>query len=309
MSVTPLPPTPPLYRLHVRPACVDRAGSFEFCLEGGFLGVGWPTTDEPLDWPTYERLAAAKYGAVDGSVRAVHNLPDDALIWARDMTRGVYYLARVAGPWRYLHGEDATQYGIHNVRPVQMVPTGVESRVPGSVRSAFIPRRALQRVNDATGARYSAAVFGKLTGHPLAWHPTLDEVLTSCLDDEDLEDLVHMYLQCRFGYRSMRGTRRTSTPAYEYVMRHPDGHEAVVQVKRGRSTVPRDAGSLPTTEVERVYVFSPTGSYGPDPAANVVELDYDDLIEFMGNDRWSLPPRVGVWVSQALDDVPVRASS
>jgi hypothetical protein len=51
-------------------------------------------------------------------------------------------------------------------------------------------------------------------------------------------------------------------------------------------------------------VFSPTGSYGPDPAPNVVELDYDDIAEFMRTDRRSLPRTVEFWVNKALGEAP-----
>ena len=91
------------------------------------------------------------------------------------------------------------------------------------------------------------------------------------------------------------------------MLRDGYGREAIVRARRGGSVVPRDAAVLPTDAVDQVFVFSPTGTYGPDPAPNVTELDYYDIIDFMRNDRPILPRSVDHWVSRALDDVSARA--
>lgn len=296
-----LPPAPPLYRLHVKTSSYDREGSLRFCLDGGFLGVGWGMGPGPMDWAAYGEAASRRSGGVDQSVRALHDLSDGALIWTRDTT-GVYYLGRVEGPWRYLSDERADRFDIHNVRPARIVSCGVEAVVPGKVANAFIPRRTLQRVKDGAARRYSASLFAELNGQPAPWRPTFEQVLTSCLTSQDLEDLVAVYLQRRHGYLVLPGTRRPDTPAYEFVLRHPDGHLAVVQVKAGRSPVPRDAASLPTASVDRVYVASPTGTYSGEPAANVHELSPEELIAFMRAEPACLPPAVEHWVSRASDE-------
>jgi hypothetical protein len=63
----------------------------------------------------------------------------------------------------------------------------------------------------------------------------------------------------------------------------------------------RDAGSLPTDAVDEVFVFSPTDTYGPDPAPNVKEIDHTDVVEFIRNERSSLPETVEQWISRASD--------
>jgi hypothetical protein len=292
-------PEPALYRLHVHTSCHDRQATIQFCLDGRFLGVGWGAGPEPVDWDGYQIVAEDWYGRVDPSVRAVHDMDDGTLIWTRD-PRGAYYLGRVTGGWRYLTGEPAERYDMRNVRPVEIVGCGVEAIVPGKVANSFIARRALQRINDEAARRYSASLFAELTGSPVPWHPTLSEVLTSCLTARDLEDLVATYLQRRHGYLVLPGSRRPDTPAYEYVLRHPDGHLAVAQVKSGWSTVPCDARSLPGELVDRVYVFSPTGSYGPTPAPNVQKLTTAELVAFMRSEPECLPPTVEHWVRLAV---------
>lgn len=126
-------------------------------------------------------------------------------------------------------------------------------------------------------------------------------MLQSCLTAQDLEDLVAVYIQRRHGYLVLPGSRRPDTPAYEYVLRHPDGRTAVVQVKGGRATVRRDANALPIDSVDEVFVFSPTGSYGNDPAPNVAEVPYEGLTEFMRSEPTCLPPMVEHWVGRSTD--------
>jgi hypothetical protein len=262
--------------------------------------MGWGVGGQDVDWPTYSHLAREKYGAVNSSVRRLHDLPDGALVWLRD-TRGAYYLAQVTGPWMYASGTDAERHDIHNVRPASIVACGVESLVPGKVLNSFIPNRTLQAIRDDPARRGSAAQYSQLTGQPSLWKPTYEELLTSFLSASDLEDLVAAYLQQHEGYMVLPATRRRDTPAYEYVLVHPDGHQAVVQVKGGWSVVPRDAGSLPTELVEHVYVFSPTESYGPDPAPNVETIQSRDLLAFMHSPQSCLPPMVKYWTRLAAD--------
>jgi hypothetical protein len=292
---------PALYALPVEAACGDRVASLEFCRDGGFLGVGWGVASEPLDWQTYQRKAIARDGAVHAAVREIHDLPDGALIWTRDPTDGVFYLAMVNGPWRYLHTRAAHDCDVHNVRPVLMAACKSASQVPAAIVNRFIGGWAIQRIHDEHAARWSASLFAELTADGGERRPTLDDVLTSYLDDVDVRSLVRVYLQRRCGYLVKQPRRRPGLAAWDYVLRDGHGRKAIVRARRGWSRVPCDARSLPT-DVDRVYVFSPTGTYGPDPAPNVTELDYDDIVEFMRSDVWSLPRTVERRVSHALDE-------
>jgi hypothetical protein len=297
---------PALYALPVEAASEDRSPPLEFCREGGFLGIGWGVASEPLDWQSYQRRAIARDGVVHPAVRELHDLPDGTLIWTRDPADGVFYLAMVNGPWRYLHTQAADDCDVHNVRPVRMVACESPSRVPAAMVNRFTGGWAIQRIHDEHAARWSASVFAELTANRGENRPTLDDVLTSYLDDRDVRNLVRAYLQRRLGYLVRPPARRPGLAGWNPVLRDGHGCEAIVRARRGWSRVARDASSLPTG-IDRVFVFSPTGSYGPDPAANVTELDYDDMIEFMGSERSSLPDSVAHWVSHALDeDAPPR---
>src|SRR4051794_7239467 len=267
--------TPKVYRLHIRRQGIR--DSFGFCLRKSIIGVGWSvdTEERKLSWKRYCELA----GKVDYSVQLMHDLPTGPLVWTRDHA-GRYYIAKVTGPWKFLNTWESTAVDIENVRPARFVEVGVESVVPGKVVNSFIPRRSLQPIKDEAARLYTAYLYADRAGEDLpAWRPTLDEVLDTHLGSTDLEDLVVMYLQQARGYLVTPQRGSSDTIAYEYVLRHPDdGHEAVVQVKRGRSPIRRDASALPAGTVSRAFVFSPTRSYEGEPADGVDELDRDELI-------------------------------
>lgn len=152
---------PALYRLHVKTSCDDREGTLRFCLDRGFLGVGWGAGADIADWSTYRQAAVRRYGRLASSVRAMHDLPDGALIWTRDPT-GRYYIGQVCGPWRYLAGDEPRHFDIHNVRPARIVACDLKSAVPRPVAKAFSRGHALERVHDADARRCSAALFAEL---------------------------------------------------------------------------------------------------------------------------------------------------
>ncbi len=290
---------PALYALFPGSGSGNRA--LEFCREGGFLGIGWGMDCEPLDWEAYEQRAIERDGAVHAAVRELHDLPEGSLIWTQEPSGGSYYLAKVTGPWQYLHTRDAASCDIHNVRPVQMVTCRGATEVPAAIVGRFTGWWVIQRIYDEHAARRSASLFAELTAAPGEHRPTLDEVLTTYLDDREVQDLVRVYLQRRHGYLVRPSGRRPGLAPWEYVLRDARGREALVRARRGYSCVPRDPGSLPTDAVDLVYVFSPTGTYGPNPAANVIELEYDDLVEFMRDERWNVSPTVEQWLSRARD--------
>lgn len=301
----PKPPTAPLYRLHLKTSGASRRELLDFCRRENLIGCGWGVGKGPLTWEQYEAKAEDDnwYGGVDGSVWALRDMPDGALVWTRD-PRGVYYLARVEGPWEYLAGAEPDRLDLHNVRPARIVECGVEAVVPGKVANCFIPPRTLQSISDKAAARYSASLFAQLTGEASAtgaWQPTLQEVVTTLLSSREVEDLVAMYLQRRRGYLVSPQARRKDTPAYEYALRHPDGHVAVAQVKVGHSSVPQDQASLPVDAADRVFVFQTQGNYSGEAAPNVERIDRDDLFAWMRDEPQCLPLPVEHWVRQAAD--------
>lgn len=292
-------PAPALYALLIdSPAGCTRA--LEFCSDGGFIGTGWGLTWEPLTWESYVRKASEMHGGIHGAVRELHDLPDGSLIWTRNRAEGTYYLAKVTGPWRYLHGPAAEECDIRNVRAARLVECHL-AHVPRAISGRFIGDWTIQRIYDPVSARRSAALFAELSQEPPGDRPSLEEVLTSYLDDRDLEDLVCVYLKSRLGYLPRPPSRGSGIAAFKYMLRDTDRRSAIVRARRGYAAMARDAGSLPTDAVDEVFVFSPTGTYGPDPAPNVKEIDHRDVVEFIRNERSSLPETVEQWISRASD--------
>ncbi|MFN2466911.1 MAG: hypothetical protein ABR521_02090, partial [Gaiellaceae bacterium] len=282
---------PTVYRLHAATGANDRDATFAYMLDNELVAVGWGSErlGSAPDWPTYEREAAAKYGKVSSAARAMHDALDGALVWMRD-PQGTYYLARIEGDWRYLADAAAADVDLFNARPATIRPVGVESRVPGKVANSFIRGQAFRHIWDEAARRYTQSLWEELAGEPPSFRPSYAAVLRSLLGPQELEDLVAVYLQREQDYLVLPASRRPDTPAYEYVLRHPDGHEAVVQVKTGESAVPVGADALPVDHIDRVYVFSPNDRYTGTQAANVEKLDFEGLVGFMREQPDSLPP-------------------
>jgi hypothetical protein len=129
---------------------------------------------------------------------------------------------------------------------------------------------------------------------------TVQQILTDHLDDDALEELICVYLQNRYGY--LVRTRTPDAVGYDYVLRNAARIEVLVHARGEVSVVVRDAHSLPTDIVEYVLVFSPTNTYGPDPAPNVREINGADLIDFIRSESWSLPQRVSELLERAVDE-------
>ncbi len=154
-------PAPPLFTLCVRDVS-GGTSAFEFCLRTRVLGVGCGISSVPPDWPSYEEQAIAETGRVHSAARAIHELPDDALIWTRDPRDGRFYLGSVTGRWRYLHGPEADACDVHNVRPVELVACDAGAYVPVTISSQFIGDWTIQRIHDPVAARCSVATFAEL---------------------------------------------------------------------------------------------------------------------------------------------------
>lgn len=176
-----------------------------------------------------------------GPVRAFHDAAPGLLVWFRDL-RGRYYLARLVGDWRLLHGKRAERLDLANVRQVEYAAVGSETDVPGAVIRAYgVPRQlTFCRINDYGAQAYSAQLASELlTGQPPDVDLSTDAILRSLLAPLDVEDLVVAYLQDRRGYVAFPVRQGRSTAVYECVLRNrKDGHTAVIQVKTGGAEVP-----------------------------------------------------------------------
>ena len=104
-------------------------------------------------------------------------------------------------------------------------------------------------------------------------------------------------VQVKDGYRIVPSTRRSSTPAYEFVMRHGvTGERVFVQVKAGSESLPpAEYTDLPGT----VFLFTANGDYPGSRPPNVRCLKREDLISFARQKRFFLPQTIGAWMDLA----------
>lgn len=296
---------PALYKINLKTNAADRAALVGYCLDNSVVGVGWGAhyfrEDLPSRFDDYYAGVEEKWGSKStGPVRWLHDADVGSLVWFRDL-KGNYYLARLTGDWRLLHGDEAEALDLANVRDVDYALVGSEAGVPGAViRGYAAPRQwAFSHVNDDGAQAYSALLAHELLGCDL---PDIDlsasSVLSSLLGPLDVEDLVAAFLQDTRGYIALPARHARSTQAYEYVLKHrEDGHVAVVQVKTGGATVP--VGTLDERTADRWFVYSDSEQDLPD---FVERISRESLIDFMESGSMCLPPIIEVWMRRVSQD-------
>lgn len=286
-----------LWRLNLKTDAQKGFDPRKFCLERCLVGIGWPVEDNngnpPRDFDHYLRLGETKYAdnAYDSWWRAVNaignRMQDGDLCWTRDRS-GIYYLGRIDGRWRYLHGDEADNFDVHCVRSCKWVYVGLLDAVPGAVERSFGFGRTVQSVNDETAQAYSHHVYDQMTGKsgvPQKAHSDIFALLSPL----DHEDLASLYLQTQ-GYVVIPSTIKSTTAAYEWVMYHQQtGEKAVLQVKSGDAGI--DLAQLADIPA-RVFVVSGEGTVaGPIPD-NVTQIPRKVLLQFAQKQRTLLPDRI-----------------
>ena len=287
----------PLWRLNIKTSAQDGFDPRQFCLEKDFAGVGWPVEDEngrpPKDLDHYLKLGQTRYYDEGDNgwwpaVNAIGNRMDKGdLCWTRDWN-GVYYLGKIAGPWQYLHGDDADAVDVHCVRPCRWVRVGLLDAVPGAVERSFGPSRTVQAVDDETAEAYSHYIYGQLSGKSTIAANGRPDIF-GLLSPLDHEDLAALYLQTK-GYVIIPSTVKSSTAAYEWVMFHQKtGEKAVLQVKSGNAWI--DVAPLADIP-SRVFVVAAEGVAAGSIPSNVTCISREQLLQFARDRRVILPERI-----------------
>lgn len=260
--------------------------------------VNWPE-GMPKSWDNYVKLGSSKYGHQNwrtNTGRFAREVKESDLIWTR--SKGIYFLARVCGPWNYRDRPANRDADIVNVRPVDMLKVGDASGVPGKVVACFRPTRTFQRIADptATVEQYSLFLFNRLAGRKVFPSRKGTYDVFSLLDDQDCEDLIWVYLQVH-GYVVFPARRRHDAPTYEYVARHRrDGAKALTQVKTGNVPLNLE-GDWPKDY--KVYLFSPNENYYGKCPPNVVPISRAEILSFMKTNRELLPTAISNWMDIA----------
>jgi hypothetical protein len=242
----------------------------------------------------YFERAAQQYGGPKGWRKALNGLINrmkiNDLVWFREPT-GVYYLARVTGDWRHDSSKGNIDVDIINVRTAELYRVGVS--VAGKIAACFRAQATLQTISGPTALHFSQLTFNTLCGRThYRIEPGTRDVFDLC-SDLDLEDVVLVYLQSKHKYLLIPSSRRADTLAYEYVLKGPNGEEAVAQVKSGGIILnPGRYRDMPC----KVFLFSPA-DYTSDRASNVTLTSRRELEEFMRTQRSLLPMSIQLWLN------------
>lgn len=295
------------WRLNIKTGSQEHTDPREFCFDRGILGVGWPLCEgiEKLAWEEYRQKAEKKY-KVDrqdkGWWRALNAIANrmkvDDLVWTRD-SKGVYYLARVLGEWRYEAFPENLAADVVNVRECNWKEVGPVDAVPGRVANSFSRGGALASVPDNIVLTYSAKLYDELAeediyADSIASIPQ-DADLFSLLSDFACEDLVGTYLQVKEGYSIVPSSCKRSTPHYEFVMKHKKtGERAVAQVKGGAESLQiADYATLP---VDRVFLFTARGQYRGPAHPKVECLEPNDMERFARENPKIMSEEIARWI-------------
>jgi hypothetical protein len=288
----------------------------EFCVSEGVAGFGWSVEQVPGTVEEYKRLAKVLY--VDGAPAkgwkpdwgwqsAINALADRAqhgdLVWARTADPMYeYWIGRIHDVWRYEASPRFQTADVVNIRPCTWHRIGGPECTPTSVRNSFSGRgRTLQLVGEDTTRWVSALLWNRAGGEPrieleLPTEPELFELV----GQEELEDVISVFLQKRFGYLVWPSTKVRNLPGIESVFVARDGsHTAVLQVKGGKMALdPRQFAPLASAATQ-VFLFAASGCYGDvPPPANVLCIPPGDIREFVVNHAELLPPIVRAWVEE-----------
>lgn len=298
-----------VFRLHIRPkgGLANHRFSFDYCLDNGVLGLGWPLEIPPefdLTWEQYENLAIKKYSKKDLS--RVRNLREKVktndLIWTRDKG-GKYYLAKVQSEWEYLDTENGRKADITNVVRCQIEPVPHADYVPGKIVAHFRAPMSIQQVTEPTTTSYSQFLWNQLTGtEEYSVKPEGSDNLFALLGSETTEDVIFIYLQMS-GWLILPNSRKADTMKYEFVAINPSNYDrAVVQVKTGET--PLDSEDYMHVD-ERVFLFQANGKYKGENPTNVECLQPSDIERFIRENIRIMPGVVQKWVKY-IDEKDTR---
>lgn len=279
---------PIVWRIQLKPGNRNQGVNVAaFCAANRIIGIGWGI-DEPIaDWEDYFKKYMVHNPAVaigtpghtrwrTNTHRLIVQMRENDLVWFRDMLAPAYYLGRIIGPWICRNDLEAKRFNIRLVRPVEVVPVGVD--VPGKVLAAFRAARTIQKVADESVRELSKLIFNERCGRKVYSLSHMEVDIFQLLDDRETEDLVAIYLQFERGYIFSPTSRYQDNPTFEFFVVKRDSKEwAGVQVKTGNIRLKPAAYKR---EKLKVFLFSPAG-YDGEPSCGVECLEANVLRRFL----------------------------
>jgi hypothetical protein len=296
-----------LWRINLKPASAVGVDAVKFCMDEGVVGIGWGLDVQSESPEAYLERASAKAkadriwgrGWKAASNALVKRIQENDLIWTRDRT-GSYFLGRLHGGWRPLNSDEAQRADIRNVWQCEWRKVGAEDMVPGAVVNGFRRGKTVQLVKNETAHAYSQLLFNRRTNRQdYKVEVGRDHDLLRLLSDQDLEDVVGLYLQAELGYLIYPSTCKKDTLAVEFIWVKPDGSErGGVQVKGGNMKLDQDKYA---NWEDTLFLFAASGDYGEykgKVSQRVTCLQPDVIRTFIRSHKVIMPRQVQVWVER-----------
>lgn len=289
-----------VFRIHIRPGGLENSEiSFNYCLNNNLLGVGWRVPKEPnelINWDTYEQRSRGKISIV----RYINKwVSKDDLVWTRD-TKGQYYLGKVLSPWEYFDNPEARVADIVNIFRVQLKKVGSIDKIPGKIIACFRARRTIQEIADEPAIIYTKMLWNHLSGDNVyKIEKTIDSVW-SLLSDEQVEDLIFLYLQANNWY-VVPNSRKKDTMSYEfYVINKTNFERAWVQAKTGESPINLDNYQANN---ETVFLFQPNDCFSGGMKEHFHIIKKEEIESFIKNNQKIIPANILSWYLWRADSI------
>lgn len=277
-----------------------------FCKEKGIIGVGWGAlkTREDDYWRIRDELRHNydQKSATSGlkSINALRKLSEGDLIWTRLGGDGSeYYLCRVGAKlWKdNVATQEHLDHDICQFVSVKWLYIGKEDKVPGKVINSFIPALPAQRVTGVT--ELSKYIWDLNCGdEKLKYNDYGDFDFWSCIESEDLECLILMYLQFK-GYYIVSSTLKKSTAKIEAAMISRDGKtRCYQQVKRNTPLKVEDYIDW-VQDNEIMYLFTTSQNYGVANSDKIKCITKGEIELFVKEHPELIPDNVRYWLSIA----------
>lgn len=298
-----------LWRMNIKPDGVD---PFSFCKSNNILGFGWRLKDEfgnqvvPKDIDDCLNLGREQYGSIGfvKSINAFKEIGIDDLVWTR--YKGIYYLCRILGKWRFDNKDENYAADVLNVVPVEFVEVGTIENVPGKVVNSFRARSVIQRVrgyyedgetkNPALDT--SMRIYNQITGTDYyeIHHVSREDILDLFLP-EDMEEIIGLYLQFKKNYLLYSSSNKIDTETYEFVMISRNGdHLGYPQVKTGKVSLNGNDYIHLTKSGNKVYLFAVSNQYLNVDDPNIIPIRKSEVLDFIYNNKIIMPSRIKIWL-------------
>ncbi|EEY33935.1 hypothetical protein [Pseudoleptotrichia goodfellowii] len=329
-----------IWRLQTNTASSDGQSIAPFLIEKRIAAIGWSLLDKDLErlskgdsrkfeeiknkrnliknFNDYENFYNKYKKQLYKDINCVRNLANSVksgdLIWIRD--RGIYFLGKVKENSKYNYcyeeeylNKDAANY----INSIDWIKIGDESSIPGSLTTAFIRGRTLQKIHKKGIPEFSKLEYNRLIDEKNIKDKKYNfdnfendcETFFNYLSPSDCEDLVCMYLFYKKGYICIPSTNKNSTELYECVLlNYKTGKTAYIQVKNGEINLETKNYEHLINDNNEVYILTTKGkvTFSKEQHKNYIkEITSENLYHFVQNKDLKIqniiPKNIKKWIN------------